>query len=943
MSSGDNSYNDWQSGYDIYNPAPSSAPAQNAQAVVEQMYQDILGRAPDPGGLQAFTDAINNGADIGALAQSIASSPEAINRIQSGQATASSVAAAAAAAGEPNYVAQAASNQVNEDYVTALYQTVLGRAPDAGGLANNLALLRSGAITPEGLAQSFAASPEAKSNNIPGSLEQQMAQYMAQSYGQTGSRNIDTATGNWTGVTPGQLINAGIKNPAILAAAANGTLNDNIFGAYKVDANKVADALNAGRSVPTDVTQTLNSQTTNAYTPNGQVTSMKAAGGGQTVYYYSDGSTALYNANGTIDHITPPAGVYKQQAGSMAYTDNPGMAYFNGQLVRVETPTLQWDPSKGKVAQDTKTGAPAVYDPGPQGGGIGGALANFDSAVRNTIPGGWYTVGAVALAAATWGASTGLTATSQAAAAMDMAGMTGSVASGGLGMSAAEAAAIVANQYGISIEAATAMAQAGATTAAASAGGTTFGSTILAQMGLEPTLTNALITIGQGSLTGAGMGGVSAALTGGDIGKGLLTGAITGVVTGGVNMGLSGLGPVALTQAAAGVAGGATNAMLNGGSIAQGALSGGVAGGVGSYLSGSQYANWAKEVGGAAGGVVGALISGNNIMYSAVSGAALGGIGGLISSGVLAATNPLLDYQTLGSHTDANGNKVWTEDSGATFTVDADGKIISYTPPYQTLTFDEPGGIGQSTLTFDPTTGEIVSATDWNGDVIKTQDVPAWVKAQFGNTGLNNSDLTATVMAGVMAPKVGTQLQKIIGGLTPKPGNPAPGTPDYGLITPVKFGNGQTLNFGGMNPDFLKKYNWDTWGTHQALPEFDPNAFTKMYMQQPNNTEWSQGVSKQNAQYVPTPFVPKTAAQYSPNQIFGPSGQPGSPTVPVAQPAVPVAQSVPHPAIAMPQATGMYGGTPLAPVAPTIYGTPPAYTPVLNEPILNAPTGAVAP
>lgn len=46
--------------------------APDAGAVVTQMYQDVLGRAPDAGGYQAFVDAINSGADPGALAQSMA-------------------------------------------------------------------------------------------------------------------------------------------------------------------------------------------------------------------------------------------------------------------------------------------------------------------------------------------------------------------------------------------------------------------------------------------------------------------------------------------------------------------------------------------------------------------------------------------------------------------------------------------------------------------------------------------------------------------------------------------------------------------------------------------------------------------------------------------------------------------------------------------------------
>jgi hypothetical protein len=384
-------------------------PSIDAGAVVTQMYEAILGRAPDAGGYQAFVDAINSGVPISQLTQSMANSQEAQNHIASGQGPSQEQIqnVVQQASSDPGtFVQQASTNQANKDYVTALYQAVLGRAPDAQGLQDNLNALANGSITPQQLAQSFASSPEAGSNKIPAAQEKQMAQSLAESYGKPESHSIDTRSGDWSGVTPTQLVKAGITNPAILKAAAEGNLNDNIFGAYKVDANQVANALNSGSSVPTDVAKTVNDATTNSFTPNGKVigTKMANAQGTQAVYYFSDGSTALVNKDGSIDHITPPVSNYKQQAGSMAYADNPGYTMFNGQLVKVETPTLQWDPSVGKVAQ-SDSGIPKVYDPGPQGGGPGplgwvsGNLANFDKGVSTTVPGGWTTLGLIAASA----------------------------------------------------------------------------------------------------------------------------------------------------------------------------------------------------------------------------------------------------------------------------------------------------------------------------------------------------------------------------------------------------------------------------------------------------------------------------------------------------------------------------------------------------------------
>ena len=68
-----------------------------------------------------------------------------------------------------------------EQYVYDLYTSVLGRAPDPQGFANNLAALQSGQVDAATLAADFANSAEAQSNNIPASQEQAAAQQVAQS------------------------------------------------------------------------------------------------------------------------------------------------------------------------------------------------------------------------------------------------------------------------------------------------------------------------------------------------------------------------------------------------------------------------------------------------------------------------------------------------------------------------------------------------------------------------------------------------------------------------------------------------------------------------------------------------------------------------------------------------------------------------------------------
>lgn len=116
--------------------------------------------------------------------------------------------------------------------------------------------------------------------------------------------------------------------------------------------------------------------------------------------------------------------------------------------------------------------------------------------------------------------------------------------------------------------------------------------------------TGAAATAGAGAIYGAGLGGLGAGLTGGDIGKALLTGGITGAISSGIGTGMK-LSPTATlpqynlagalgatsagTTAAVnailkGAASGGISAGIGGGNIGTGLLSGGLAGGIGTQL-----------------------------------------------------------------------------------------------------------------------------------------------------------------------------------------------------------------------------------------------------------------------------------------------------------------------------------------------------------------------
>lgn len=118
--------------------------------------------------------------------------------------------------------------------------------------------------------------------------------------------------------------------------------------------------------------------------------------------------------------------------------------------------------------------------------------------------------------------------------------------------------------------------------------------------------TGVAATAGAGAIYGAGLGGLGAVLTGGDIGKAMLTGGLTGAISSGIGTGLK-LSPnltlpqynlagalgVPITSAGTtaavnailkGTVSGGISAGIGGGDALTGALSGGLAGGIGTQL-----------------------------------------------------------------------------------------------------------------------------------------------------------------------------------------------------------------------------------------------------------------------------------------------------------------------------------------------------------------------
>ena len=106
--------------------------------VVEEMYRTYLHRDADPGGLSTYMSFLGNGGSIETLREILLSSKE-------------------------YYVGRGGST--NDGYLAALYQDVFGRAPDAVGLAGYQKLLTTG-FSRGAVARAFIISQEGSQDRV---------------------------------------------------------------------------------------------------------------------------------------------------------------------------------------------------------------------------------------------------------------------------------------------------------------------------------------------------------------------------------------------------------------------------------------------------------------------------------------------------------------------------------------------------------------------------------------------------------------------------------------------------------------------------------------------------------------------------------------------------------------------------------------------------------
>ena len=123
--------------------------------ILQQVYRDSLGRAPDEAGAAYWSDMLSTGQiSPDQLTSIFAASPEGLQYAGQTPATQTTTAASTGATG---------ANGTTPDYaslVNQAYQSQVGRAADTAGLDYWVQQLSKGALTPADLDKAFSATPE---------------------------------------------------------------------------------------------------------------------------------------------------------------------------------------------------------------------------------------------------------------------------------------------------------------------------------------------------------------------------------------------------------------------------------------------------------------------------------------------------------------------------------------------------------------------------------------------------------------------------------------------------------------------------------------------------------------------------------------------------------------------------------------------------------------
>ena len=107
---------------------------------IARLYQAVLGRTPDAGGLTFWRGTLANGNTLGAMADAFAGSPEFLATY---------------------------GTLTNREFVRALYLNTLGREGDGGGLDFWTTVLVTGAMSRSNVVLGFSESAEHQARTAP--------------------------------------------------------------------------------------------------------------------------------------------------------------------------------------------------------------------------------------------------------------------------------------------------------------------------------------------------------------------------------------------------------------------------------------------------------------------------------------------------------------------------------------------------------------------------------------------------------------------------------------------------------------------------------------------------------------------------------------------------------------------------------------------------------
>ena len=201
--------------------------------LVTSLYQNILGRAPEAAGLDAWLAQLDTGTGASSVAAMIGASPEAI---------------AARGSQSPPVVPGAATQAT---LVTSLYQNILGRAPEAAGLDAWLAQLDAG---------TGASSVAAMINNSPEAIADRATQSPSASPGQIAFVNAlyevlfgrdpePLGLNGWTSLLVAGTTRADVAEGVYHSPEANALHNGSHHGPTISEPDALAYALNAQKKL----------------------------------------------------------------------------------------------------------------------------------------------------------------------------------------------------------------------------------------------------------------------------------------------------------------------------------------------------------------------------------------------------------------------------------------------------------------------------------------------------------------------------------------------------------------------------------------------------------------------------------------------------------------------------------------------------------------------